>query len=117
MSYEDRLYTGEKQNSRSQPGEGAVKRSEHLAKKKRGDCSPLSSVSEKKQLPCVLPFYGVKLGHNRFRWIGPWFASRCLVKLSLVANMHSPPLTNPGLRRDAVSFRTMSKPFYRPCPA
>ena len=60
MSYEDRLYTGEKQNSRSQPGEGAVKRSEHLAKKKRGDCSPLSSVSEKKQLPCVLPFYRVK---------------------------------------------------------
>jgi len=55
--------------------------------------------------------------HNKFRWIGPWYASRCPVKLSLVANMHSPPLTNPGLRRDAVPFRTVSKPFYRPCPA
>jgi len=55
--------------------------------------------------------------HDKLRWVGPWFASRCLVKLSLAANMHSPPLTKPGLRRDAVSFRTMSKPFYRPCPA
>jgi uncharacterized membrane protein len=55
--------------------------------------------------------------HNKLRWIGPWFASRCLVKLSLVGSTHSPPLTKPGRRRDAVPLRTVSKPFYRPCPA
>jgi hypothetical protein len=50
--------------------------------------------------------------HDKSRWLGSLLASRCLVKDCLTRPRLATAGPDLGSRRDAVPFRTLSKPFY-----
>lgn len=54
--------------------------------------------------------------HDKSRWVGPWLASRGLVKRSLTGPHLAATGPDLGSRRDAVPFRTLSKPFHPSVP-
>jgi hypothetical protein len=84
--------------------------------KEKGRLLAPSLQSRKETAAELSPVLPGEADHDKSRWVGPWLASRCLVKQCLTGPRLAATGPDLGSRRDAVPFRTLSKPFYPSAP-